>query len=85
TPVGALVQHVQAAIADVTGLSTELSTTGGTSDGRFIATFCPEVIELGPPNATIHQVNECVHLHDIEPLTRIYQRVLERVAGVTPA
>lgn len=85
TPVGKLVQNVQAAIADVTGLSTELSTTGGTSDGRFIASFCPEVIELGPPNATIHQVNECVHLRDIEPLTRIYQRVLERLAGVAGA
>ena len=85
TPVGTLVQNVQAAIADVTGLRTALSTTGGTSDGRFIATLCPEVIELGPPNATIHQVDECVNLHDVEPLTRIYQRVLERLAGVAGA
>ncbi|MFM2075617.1 MAG: hypothetical protein RJB34_1922 [Pseudomonadota bacterium] len=76
TPLGTLVTAVQQAIADETGISTQLSTTGGTSDGRFIAAVCPEVIELGPPNATIHKINECVRLADIEPLTHIYHRTL---------
>lgn len=77
---GTLVDAVRAAIRAETGLETALSTTGGTSDGRFIAQICPQVIELGPPNATIHQVNECVALADIEPLTGIYRRVLEHLA-----
>ncbi len=76
---GELSQAVQAAILAHTGLQTELSTTGGTSDGRFIAQFCPQVIELGPPNATIHQVNENIRIEDIEPLKNIYQGVLERL------
>jgi succinyl-diaminopimelate desuccinylase len=79
---GTLVDAVRAAIADTTGLDAELSTTGGTSDGRFIAQICPQVVELGPPNATIHKVNECIALADLEPLPRIYQRVMERLAGV---
>jgi succinyl-diaminopimelate desuccinylase len=74
-----LSQAVQASILAHAGLQTELSTTGGTSDGRFIAKFCPQVIELGPPNATIHQVNENVRIQDIEPLKNIYQGVLERL------
>ena len=77
---GTLVDAVRTAIQDETGISTELSTTGGTSDGRFIASICPQVVELGPPNATIHKVNESVALADIEPLTGIYRRVLERLA-----
>jgi succinyl-diaminopimelate desuccinylase len=76
---GPLVSAVREAIRAETGLETELSTTGGTSDGRFIAQICPEVIELGPPNATIHKVDECVALTDIEPLTAIYLGVLERL------
>ncbi len=76
TPLGTLVTAVQQAIADETGITTQLSTTGGTSDGRFIAAVCPEVIELGPPNATIHKINECVRVADIEPLTHIYHRTL---------
>jgi succinyl-diaminopimelate desuccinylase len=68
---------VQQAIRAETGLETQLSTTGGTSDGRFIAQICPEVIEFGPPNATIHKVNEYVVVADIEPLKNIYRRVLE--------
>ncbi len=77
TTPGTLVQAVQAAIRAETGLEPELSTSGGTSDGRFIAQICPQVIELGPPNATIHKINECVALADIDPLTAIYRRVLE--------
>ena len=76
TPLGTLVTAVQQAIADETGIQTQLSTTGGTSDGRFIAAVCREVIEFGPPNATIHKINECVRVADIEPVKNIYQRTL---------
>ena len=79
TPPGTLVDAVREAILDETGLETQLSTTGGTSDGRFLAQICPQVIELGPPNATIHKINEYVALADIEPLKNIYRRVLERL------
>ena len=72
-----LVTAVQQAIADETGLVTELSTTGGTSDGRFIATLCPQVIELGPPNASIHKIDEHIALADVEPLKNIYRRTLD--------
>jgi len=76
TTPGTLVKAVKEAIHEVTGLQTELSTTGGTSDGRFIAQTCPQVIELGPPNATIHKIDEHVALADIEPLKDIYKKVL---------
>lgn len=79
TTPGPLVGAVQRAIADETGLTTELSTTGGTSDGRFIAKICPQVIEFGPPNATIHKVNEHVALADMAPLKNIYRRTLEQL------
>ncbi len=79
---GALLDAVQAAIHDATGLNTQLSTSGGTSDGRFIASICPQVIELGPPNATIHQINEHVLVADVAPLTACYLRLLERLGGV---
>ena len=79
TEPGDLVAAVQQAIRDETGLETELSTTGGTSDGRFIAQVCPQVIELGPPNATIHKVDEHVATQDIETLKNIYRRVLEQL------
>jgi len=79
TPPGTLVDAVRDAIRDETGLETQLSTTGGTSDGRFLAQICPQVIELGPPNATIHKINEYVAVADIEPLKNIYRRVLERL------
>ena len=85
TQPGELSQAVQAAILAETGIRTELSTTGGTSDGRFISQICPQVIELGPPNASIHQVNENVRLHDIEPLKNIYQGVLERLERLVAA
>jgi len=84
TPAGSLVDAVRAAVLDVTGLQAQLSTSGGTSDGRFIAPICPQVLELGPPNATIHQVNECVALAELEPLTAIYRRVMERLAQLPP-
>lgn len=77
TPPGPLVDAVRAAVLQVTGISPELSTSGGTSDGRFLAQICPQVIELGPPNATIHQVDECVALDDLEILQLCYLRVLE--------
>ena len=64
------------AIKAVTGIDTKISTTGGTSDGRFIADICPQVIEFGPTNATIHKINECIAVADIEPLSRIYQQIL---------
>jgi succinyl-diaminopimelate desuccinylase len=76
---GKLVAAVQQAILEVTGLDTLLSTSGGTSDGRFIAPTGCEVVELGPCNATIHQIDECVAVADLEPLALTYQRVLEYV------
>ena len=79
TTPGTLVDAVVAAIQAEVGITPELSTTGGTSDGRFIAKICPQVIELGPPNASIHKINEHIALADIEPLTRIYLGVLENL------
>jgi succinyl-diaminopimelate desuccinylase len=80
TPPGTLVEAVRVAIFEETGLTTELSTTGGTSDGRFIAQVCPQVIELGPPNATIHKIDEHVAVADIEPLKNIYRRTLDTLS-----
>ena len=65
------------AIKTVTGIDTDISTTGGTSDGRFIADICPQVVEFGPTNATIHKINECIALRDLTVLPRIYGKVLE--------
>jgi succinyl-diaminopimelate desuccinylase len=79
TTPGTLVDAVREAILSETGITTQLSTTGGTSDGRFIAQICPQVIELGPCNATIHKINEYVAVADIEPLKNIYRRVLENL------
>ena len=76
-----LVEAVRYAILAETGIETELSTTGGTSDGRFIAKICPQVIELGPVNASIHQVNEHVLVASLDPLKNIYKRVLERLVA----
>lgn len=81
TTPGALVSAVRDAIKAETGIDTELSTSGGTSDGRFIAQICPQVVELGPPNATIHKIDEHIPLADIEPLKNIYRRVLEKLAA----
>jgi succinyl-diaminopimelate desuccinylase len=77
TQPGPLVEAISRAIAAETGQKPEVSTTGGTSDGRFIATVCPQVVEFGPPNATIHKINECVRVADVEPLKNIYRRTLE--------
>lgn len=82
TEAGALVEAVTDAIQGVGGIRSELSTTGGTSDGRFLAEICPQVIELGPTNATIHKVNEYVPLEDIELLPRLYRAVLERLLSL---
>ena len=76
---GDLVHAVQDAIRAETGLETQLSTTGGTSDGRFIAKICPQVIECGPPNATIHKIDEHIVVADIEPIKNIYRRTLENL------
>jgi succinyl-diaminopimelate desuccinylase len=82
TTPGTLVDAVRGAILAETGVQTELSTTGGTSDGRFIAKICPQVIELGPINATIHQINEHVLVSSLDPLKNIYKGVLTRLAAV---
>ncbi|ARR48674.1 succinyl-diaminopimelate desuccinylase [Photobacterium damselae subsp. damselae] len=78
TEKGTLVDAVVAAIEEVAHITPELSTSGGTSDGRFIARTGAQVIELGPVNATIHKVNECVKIEDLELLTDMYQKVLEK-------
>ncbi len=77
TDVGSLSAAVTKAIHDETGVKTELSTTGGTSDGRFIAKICPQVLEFGPLNASIHKIDEHVAVASIEPLKNIYRRTLE--------
>ncbi len=79
TPAGELVEAAQAAIREVTGLETQLSTAGGTSDGRFIAPTGAQVLELGPVNATIHKVNECVGVAELDTLSTLYERLLERL------
>ncbi|MEO8506404.1 MAG: succinyl-diaminopimelate desuccinylase [Betaproteobacteria bacterium] len=79
TPRGALVDIAIDAVRAVTGVTPALSCTGGTSDGRFIADVCDEIVELGPVNATIHQLNERVRITDLEPLSAIYRGILERV------
>ena len=81
TPRGSLVEAMRAAIEARTGIATELSTTGGTSDGRFIARICEQVVEFGPINASIHKIDEHVRTADIEVLKDIYKGVLERLAG----
>ncbi|WP_459618764.1 succinyl-diaminopimelate desuccinylase [Bordetella sp. 2513F-2] len=79
TPRGSLTDALVDAIRDETGVQAELSTTGGTSDGRFIAKICPQVIEFGPGNATIHKINERIALDSLEPLKNIYRRTLENL------
>lgn len=81
TEPGTLTEAVSASIEEIVGVKTVLSTSGGTSDGRFIAPLGCEVVELGPLNATIHKADERVAVADLEPLSRIYQRVLERLLG----
>jgi succinyl-diaminopimelate desuccinylase len=81
TTPGPLVNALSAAIEQEAGIAPELSTSGGTSDGRFIADICPEVVEFGPVNATIHKIDECVALADIEPLARIYEQTFRKLLG----
>jgi succinyl-diaminopimelate desuccinylase len=79
TPAGELVAATREAIGAVTGIQTQLSTSGGTSDGRFIGPTGAQVVELGPVNATIHQVNECVGVAELDALSEIYRGILERL------
>jgi succinyl-diaminopimelate desuccinylase len=79
TPKGALSDALLAAIRSETGVEAELSTTGGTSDGRFIARICPQVIEFGPPNASIHKIDEHIDISHIDPLKNIYRHTLENL------
>lgn len=79
TAQGALVDAAENAILEVTGETTELSTSGGTSDGRFIAPTGAQVVEIGPVNATIHQVDECVRVADLDLLTSVYEHMLEQL------
>jgi succinyl-diaminopimelate desuccinylase len=79
TPRGRLVELVSDTVREVCGVTPELSCTGGTSDGRFIADICPEVVELGPVNATIHKLNERVAVSDLEPLSALYRGILQRL------
>ncbi|UUX97199.1 succinyl-diaminopimelate desuccinylase [Aquabacterium sp. J223] len=79
TTPGSLSRALVASIEQATGVQAELSTTGGTSDGRFIARLCDQVVEFGPLNDSIHKVDEHVRVADLEPLTAVYQGVLERL------
>jgi len=82
TPRGRLVEVLAAAIGKATGVAPALSTSGGTSDGRFISGICPEVVEFGPLNASIHKIDEWVAVAELAPLTDIYQEVLQALLGV---
>ncbi len=79
TPRGALVRVATEVIGEVCGVVPEVSCSGGTSDGRFIAALCGEIIELGPVNATIHKLDECIEIAQLEPLTALYRGILERL------
>jgi succinyl-diaminopimelate desuccinylase len=79
TPTGELVETMVTTIKEVTGVDAEVSTTGGTSDGRFIARICPQIVEFGPVNMSIHRLNEHIDLAAVEPLRRIYERMLEKL------
>ena len=79
TPAGELVEAARHAIQATAGIATELSTSGGTSDGRFIAPTGAQVVELGPVNATIHQTNECVNIAELDRLSDIYEEILKQL------
>lgn len=81
TAEGELVSSAVKAIKDTTGIDTELSTSGGTSDGRFIAPTGAQVLELGPTNATIHQINECIGINELDTLEEIYYNVIVNILG----
>lgn len=76
---GALIEASLKAISEVTGIEAELSTSGGTSDGRFISGICPQIIELGPLNASIHKIDECVEIASLPQLSAIYRHLLEQL------
>ena len=76
---GKLIEATSSAIKDITGLDTIISTSGGTSDGRFIAPTGTQVVELGPVNQTIHKIDECVKADDLDTLSKIYQTILEKL------
>ncbi len=76
---GALVDASRQAIRDELGIETELSTSGGTSDGRFLAEICPQVIEIGPVNASIHKIDECVEIAALAQLSAVYRRILQQL------
>jgi succinyl-diaminopimelate desuccinylase len=79
TPRGALCEALTEAVAAEIGIAAELSTTGGTSDGRFIADICAQLVEFGPVNASIHKIDECIAVADLEPLARIYEHTFDRL------
>jgi len=79
TPKGNLVEAIINAVKGIVGIEPQLSTSGGTSDGRFIADICPQVVEFGPINESIHKLNECVEADDLEQLSKIYQLTLENL------
>ena len=79
---GRLVETLSRVVERVSGVKPEISTTGGTSDGRFIIDACPEVVEFGPVNRSIHKVNEAVSLAEIEPLADVYRLACEELLGV---
>ena len=81
---GPLVSAITESISDTTGYSPRLSTDGGTSDGRFIAPTGAQVVELGPLNRTIHQVDEVVSAEDLDTLSHVYEKVLRRLLDRTP-
>lgn len=79
TPKGKLLETVVASVKEITGNDPEISTSGGTSDGRFIAPTGAEVVELGPVNASIHKIDECVKVDDLETLSNIYEQILRQL------
>jgi succinyl-diaminopimelate desuccinylase len=79
TSEGPLIDAAIASIKEVTGITTELSTAGGTSDGRFIAPTGSQLVELGPVNATIHKVNECVRAEDLNTLSSMYEGIMKKL------
>jgi succinyl-diaminopimelate desuccinylase len=83
TTPGDLVRATREAVREETGIETELSTTGGTSDGRFLAQICPEVLEVGPPNASIHKIDEHIAVAELEPLKNIYRRQMAHLERTT--
>ena len=85
TPKGTLSDAICGSIKQELGVTAELSTTGGTSDGRFIARICPQVIEFGPPNDSIHKIDEHIEVRYIDPLKNIYRRTLERLLTIPPS